>query len=627
VDSTDQTITSLLEQAWSASPSSVALADAKQSLDRAQLASRVRQLADELAAAGVRPGDIAAVYVERSVELVLAQLAVLFAGAAHVAVDPDDPQSRLEYILDDCRPAVVVCSRSLADRVPRRHRTYVIDGGPISGAAGASGPGTGGVRPGTGDIKGSDGAYLIYTSGTTGAPKASLNTHAGLSSRLRWLQTFCPMSESDVVLYKTACGFDVSVAELYWPLIAGGTLFCARPGVQRDTDYLAEVLVRQGITILHFVPSLLDLFLASRPDHERYDSVRYLLAGGEALSPELVKRWQARSTGTLINMYGPSECAVYTTAWKCPQPLGDRRVLIGEAVADTGLWVLDADGNQVLARDQPGELYLSGVGLSRGYLGRGELTAAKFMNLTDINPQLPALRVYRTGDVVAWAEPGQLEFRGRADRQLKVRGHRIEPEEIEAVVAAVPGVTQSAVAARRGDDVTELLLFVVAKDGDPDADTANLVATVRETLRLRLPPYMQPRHVIVLDALPLTPNGKLDDGALVALAAEVDEPATEDPAAAELTPLERTWSTLLNTPATPDSDFFLAGGDSFLGVRLMREISTAAGQRVPIRLLFANPVLADFGRELERYLSAGASETGRGSPRGSTGDPPTERDD
>ncbi len=598
VDSTDQTITALLEQTWSTAPSSVALADAQRSLDRAQLAARVRQLADELAAAGVRPGDIAAVYVERSVDLVLAQLAVLFAGAAHVAVDPDDPQSRLEYILDDCRPALVVCSRSLAHRVPQRHRSYVVDGGPTGGDSG-------GVRPRSGDIKGSDGAYLIYTSGTTGAPKASLITHAGLSSRLRWLQTFCPMDPSDVVLYKTACGFDVSVAELYWPLTAGGTLFCARPGVQRDTDYLAEVLVEQGVTILHFVPSLLDLFLAGRPDQERYDSVRYLLAGGEALSPDLVKRWQARSTGTLVNMYGPSECSVYTTAWKCPQPLGDQRVLIGEAVADTGLWVLDADGNQVLAPDQPGELYVSGVGLSRGYLGRSELTAAKFRNLAEINPQLPALRAYRTGDVVAWAEPGQLEFRGRADRQVKVRGYRIEPDEIEAVAAAVPGVTRSAVVARRGDDATELLLFVVARRDDPTADTADLAATVRESLQSRLPPYMQPRQVVVVDALPLTPNGKRDDAALLALAAEADGSATENLAAAQLTPLERAWSTVLNTQVTPDSDFFLAGGDSFLGVRLIKEISAAAGQRVPIRLLFANPVLADFRRELERYLSAG----------------------
>jgi amino acid adenylation domain-containing protein len=602
VDSTDQTITALLEQTWSTSPSSVALADAQRSLDRAQLAARVRQLADELAAAGVRPGDIAAVYVERSVDLVLAQLAVLFAGAAHVAVDPDDPQSRLEYILDDCRPALVVCSRSLAHRVPQRHRSYVVDGG-------ATGGDGGGVRPRSGDIKGSDGAYLIYTSGTTGAPKASLITHAGLSSRLRWLQTFCPMEPSDVVLYKTACGFDVSVAELYWPLTAGGTLFCARPGVQRDTDYLAEVLVQQGVTILHFVPSLLDLFLASRPDQERYDSVRYLLAGGEALSPELVRRWQARSTGTLLNMYGPSECSVYTTAWKCPQPLGDQRVLIGEAVADTGLWVLDADGNQVLAPDQPGELYVSGVGLSRGYLGRSELTAAKFRNLAEINPQLPALRAYRTGDVVAWAEPGQLEFRGRADRQVKVRGYRIEPDEIEAVAAAVPGVTRAAVVARRGDDATELLLFVVAQRDDPTAGTADLVATVRESLQSRLPPYMQPRQVVVVDALPLTPNGKRDDAALLALAVEADGSATESLAAAQLSPLERTWSTVLNTQVTPDSDFFLAGGDSFLGVRLIKEISQAAGQRVPIRLLFANPVLADFRRELERYLSAGTGET------------------
>ncbi|BCJ76676.1 hypothetical protein CS0771_62200 [Catellatospora sp. IY07-71] len=596
VEAADQTITAMLEETWRSSPSAVALADARQSLDRARLGSRVRRLAAEIGAAGVRPGDIVAVYVERSVELVLAQVAVLFAGAAHVAVDPDDPLSRLEYILDDCAPTLVVCSRSLRDRVPKQHEVYVIDDADQA-------PSTPDDRFTPVDIKGSDGAYLIYTSGTTGAPKASLITHAGLSSRLRWLQDFCPMSESDVVLYKTACGFDVSVAELYWALTAGGKLFCARPGVQRDTDYLADVLAEQGVTILHYVPSLLDLFLASRPATERYDSVRYLLAGGEALSPELVKRWQERSTGEVLNMYGPSECSVYTTAWKCPHPLGERRVLIGEAVAETGLWVLDADGNQVEALDQPGELYVSGVGLARGYLGREELTNARFHSLADLNPRLPAVRVYRTGDVVAWAEPGLLDYRGRADRQLKVRGYRIEPEEIEAVVRAVPGVAQSAVAARRGDDVVELLLFIVPQRGGPEIETSDLLASVRETVRDRLPPYMQPRRVVLVDGLPLSPNGKLDEGALLALAPEAEQPVAAD----EPTSLERAWSTLLNTPATADSDFFLAGGDSFLAVRLMKEISAEAGQRVPIRLLFTNPVLADFRRELERYLAGTTS--------------------
>ncbi len=591
----------MLEQTWSTAPSALALADAQQSLTRAQLSSRVRRLADELAVAGVRPGDVVAVYVERSVGLVLAQLAVLFAGAAHVAVDPDDPLSRLEFILGDCDPALVVCGASLTDRVPQHHKTYVIDG-----SAGTAG--TGDDRAVTGDIKGSDAAYLIYTSGTTGVPKASLITHAGISSRLHWLQTFTPMTTSDVVLYKTACGFDVSVAELYWPLTAGGKLFCARPGAQRDTDYLAEVLVDEGVTILHYVPSLLDLFLASRPEHERYDAVRYLLAGGEALTPELVKRWQARSTGLLLNMYGPSECSVYSTAWKCPPELGERRVLIGEAVADTGLWVLDANNEQLLALDEPGELYLSGVGLARGYLGRDDLTASRFLNLADLNPQLPATRVYRTGDVVAWAEPGQLEFLGRADRQLKIRGHRIEPAEIEAVVGAVPGITQCAVAARAGEDGAELLLFVVAHRGGPETGAQDLLGAVRGTLRAQLPPYMQPRHVVEVEGLPLTPNGKLDEVALLSLAPSTEAgrsasdtaPALDSTAPASL---ERSWSAVLNTPATEDSDFFLAGGDSFLAVRLLKEISADAGQRIPIRLLFANPVLADFRRELELYLA------------------------
>ncbi|MDE0777046.1 MAG: non-ribosomal peptide synthetase [Nocardioides sp.] len=589
----------MLEQTWRTSPSAVALTDSRQSLTRGQLNARVRQLTGELSAAGVRHGDIVAVYIERSVELVLAQLAILFAGAVHVAIDPDDPPRRLEHILDDCAPVVVVCSPTLAERVPPQHLVHLVNDPSATTATISPGKPP---RP----VEGADGAYLIYTSGTTGDPKASLITHAGLASRLRWLQEFCPMSPSDVVLYKTACGFDVSVAELYWTLTAGGRLFCARPGAQRDTDYLADVLVEQGVTILHYVPSLLDLFLASRPEQERYDSVRYLLAGGEALSPDLARRWQARSTGLLINLYGPSECSVYTTAWKCPPLAGGQRVLIGEAVAETGLWVLDANFEPIIDLNSPGELYVSGVGLARGYLGRSDLTAARFLNLSELNHRLPAVRAYRTGDLVAWAEPGRLDFRGRADRQVKIRGHRIEPGEIEAAAGGLPGVAQCVVAARGGDYGTELLLFVVAADRVDVPD--ELVGAVRMALAAQLPPYMQPRRVLLVTEVPLSPNGKLDEPALLALAEHTGDAGAIPPSQAEVVhgrlPLETWWTALLNTPATDDSDFFLSGGDSFVAVRLMKEISAAAGRRVPIKLLFAHPVLGDFRKEVEAYLAA-----------------------
>jgi len=250
---------------------------------------------------------------------------------------------------------------------------------------------------------------------------------------------------------------------------------------------------------------------------------------------------------------------------------------------------------------------VSGVGLARGYLGRDDLTKTKFRDLSGINPQLPAVRVYRTGDVVAWAEPGQLEYRGRADRQLKVRGYRIEPEEIEAAVRAVPGVAQSAVAARRGDDVIELLLFIVPQRGGPEFETPALLASARENPAGQTPAVHAARRVVVVDELPLTPNGKLDEVALIALAPDAEGRPVRDCLRAHVS-----GAVVVDTAehARDCGVRLLPRRWRFLlAVRLMKEISAEAGQRVPIKLLFANPVLADFQRELQRYLSGTTSGT------------------
>lgn len=581
----------LLAETWQREPDAVAVEDRDGRLTRRELEAEVRGLAARLVAAGVQPGDIVAVYVERSVQLVVAQVAVLFAGAAHVAIDPDDPPQRLGYLLDDSRPSIVLCSERLRDRLPKTVRTLV-RGSRVEGPA---------------DLPiaaADDGAYLIYTSGSTGAPKASLITHRALVSRLRWLQDFCPLTDADVVLYKTACGFDVSVAELYWTLTAGGLLYCARPGVQRDTDYLAAVVAKQRVSVLHFVPSLLDLFLASRPEDERYESVRLMLAGGEVLSPALVRRWQARSPGTLLNMYGPSECAVYTTAWACPDPLGDQPVMIGSAAGETGLWVLDEDSRAVTDLNASGELLVTGAGLAREYVGRPDLTAERFVSLAALNPELPAERAYRTGDLVAWSSPGVLAYRGRVDRQVKIRGHRIELEEIEVVASSVPSVSRAAAVVVRGQDTQELHLFLVpvgTSGGGPDLET-----TARELLRDRLPAYMQPRDVHVIDGLPLSPNGKLDDALLGELVAAT-APAVAAKAE-QADPLANRWAALLGVPADADCDFFLAGGDSFTAVRLLKQLSEDFGQRLPLRLLMQHPVFGDFHAALVEHVAAGHAD-------------------
>ena len=559
----------------------------------------VTALAATLRAAGVGPEVRVAVCLERRVELVLALVAILEAGGAYVPLDPSYPAERLAWMLADAQPALLITDAAGARRVPTAGlRVLDVDVDVVTGAP----PG---VRPVTSAIVHPDqAAYVIYTSGSTGRPKGAVNTHASLTNRLWWAQQTYHLGPDDRVLQKTPCGFDVSVWEFFWPLLAGACVVLARPEGHRDPVYLAQAIATEQITTLHFVPSMLHGFLDATPTVGA--SVRRVLCSGEALRPELAARWLARSASELHNLYGPTEAAVDVTAWRCAP--GARTVPIGAPIANTQVYVLDATG-ALVPPGVAGELYIGGVPVGRGYLHQPALTAERFV--PDAWSGRPGARLYRTGDRARWRPDDTLEYLGRRDGQIKIRGVRVERGEIEHVLAQHPAVQQGVVVHQTtatGD--AQLVAYVVlrapavshARDMTDASDLTG--ASLRAWLQTQVPDVLVPRVVMVLDAWPLTPNGKLDRAALPApiLPAE----AAGDRAGGFATPVEEIVAGLwrevlgLDTALGPLANFFELGGHSLLATQVISRVRAAFGVEVPLRTLFEAPTVRGLAAAIEQ---------------------------
>ncbi|MEU9912725.1 non-ribosomal peptide synthetase [Streptomyces sp. NPDC051001] len=558
-----------------------------------ELRERVLAVAAALAARGLGPGDRVAVYHERSVGFVAAVLGVACAGAAHVAFDVADPPARTLGMLEDCAPRAVLTSRALRDRLDGCAVPLLTDDEYRTGQPAPAPPPVAGSPD--------DPVALIFTSGSTGRPKASLISHRALVSRMNALQTTHPMTGDDRLVHHTTCTFDMYLAEIYWPLLSGATLVLSAPGGQRDADHLAALIRDHGVTTMYFGVSLLELFLLARDETERYDGLRQVLTGGEPLPADLVHRFHARSTASLTNLYGPSECTIHCTAWPCPRDPALDTVLIGSAVPDTELWVLDEDGRPV-PEGEPGELYIGGAGLALGYLDRPELTAERFLQSP---PVAPGRRLYRSGDLVRARPGGALEFLGRVDRQVKIRGVRIELGEIESTARRCAGVRQAVVVAHGTGLEKALAAFVVPEV--PSAPAAELTASVREALRGWLPPTMVPATVDLLDALPFTPNGKVDRLLLESRAARATpsrpvpaagagggEPGVEELVAA-------VWCEALGLDSVkPDDDFFDLGGNSYKVVETVTRLRERLGAEIPLAALLEEPTVRGFAEEIRR---------------------------
>ncbi|HEX8360313.1 MAG TPA: amino acid adenylation domain-containing protein, partial [Longimicrobium sp.] len=581
----DRCIHELFEAQVERTPRAVALVCEEERLTYAELNARANRLAHHLRERGVGPDQRVALCVERSVEMVVGLLGVLKAGGAYVPLDPGYPEDRLRHMLEDSAPVVLLTQGALAGRF-RESGVAVME---LDSAEWAGGPVANPERAG---LTPRHLAYVIYTSGSTGRPKGVMNEHLGVVNRLVWMQEEYGLEARDAVLQKTSFSFDVSVWEFFWPLLTGARLVMARPEGHKDPGYLVDAIRRERITTVHFVPSMLQLFL----EHPRVESCTGLVrvvCSGEALPAAQVRRFHERLPGCeLHNLYGPTEAAVDVTAWPCVPGETGTLVPIGRPIANTRIYILDAAGRPAPV-GVAGELYIGGVQVARGYLNRAELTAERFV--PDPFSGDPEARLYRTGDLARWLADGSIEYLGRNDDQVKIRGFRVELGEIEARLATHPGVREAIVLAR--EDVPGDKRLVAYLVGDEGADAE----TLRAHLLAALPEHMVPAAYVRLDALPLTPNGKTDRKALPAPGGGAHSARVyEAPAGETETALAEIWAEVLGVhPVGRHDHFFELGGHSLLAVQVTSRVRQVLDMDVALGDLFLRPVLADFAHALE----------------------------
>uniref|UniRef100_UPI0012FB6AA8 non-ribosomal peptide synthase/polyketide synthase n=1 Tax=Nocardia crassostreae TaxID=53428 RepID=UPI0012FB6AA8 len=593
------TLVSLFEAQALTSPDAPAVGFEGTSLSYAEFSARVHKLARKLIADGVGAESLVALAIRRSIDLVVAMYAVLEAGGAYVPLDPDQPEERIDYVLDTARPAAILTT-SRDDFVTGRNVPVLevdslnLDG--YSDAAITDAERGQAIAP-------EHTAYVIFTSGSTGRPKGVAVEHGAIVNRLLWMQAEYPIGADDAVLQKTPATFDVSVWEFFWPLQTGARLVVAKPDGHRDPVYLAQIIAEEGITTAHFVPSMLSVFVATL-GNENGDSalpaprLRQVFASGEALPAPTAQKLRELTGARLHNLYGPTEAAVDVTYHEVVDS-DTVFVPIGRPVWNTRTYVLDARLRPV-APGIAGELYLAGDQLARGYLGRPDLSADRFV----ANPYgTPGARMYRTGDLVTWTADGELNYLGRTDFQVKLRGLRIELGEIEAALLAEPGIAQSVVVVRNDPHAGDQLVGYVVRDLEAVVD----VDAVKAALGRSLPAYMVPSALVVLNAFPVNASGKLDRKALPAPVFEAKRFRAPSTPIEEIT--AQIFADLLGVERVGvDDDFFELGGNSLVATQAVARLSAALNAEIGVRVLFEAPTVAALAARVESHAGTGVRQ-------------------
>ncbi|WP_447739004.1 non-ribosomal peptide synthase/polyketide synthase [Pseudomonas laurentiana] len=575
----EQAIHALIEAQVAATPGAPALVLGEHTLTYAELNGRANQLAHKLREQGVGPDVLVGIAMERSLEMVVGLLGIVKAGGAYVPLDPEYPQDRLSYMFEDSGIALLLTQSHLRDSlpIPAGLRSLALDTEDLSGYSDAN--------PDI-DVAPLNLAYVIYTSGSTGRPKGAGNSHQALVNRLWWMQKAYGLGASDSVLQKTPFSFDVSVWEFFWPLMTGARLVMAQPGAHRDPQLLVETINHHGISTLHFVPSMLQAFMT----HEAVEScvsLKRVVCSGEALPAELARQTLQRLPAAgLYNLYGPTEAAIDVTHWTC-QPDESISVPIGQPIDNLKTHILEGS-LQPAVRGSAGELYLGGVGLARGYHQRPALTAERFVP----DPfSANGGRLYRTGDLARYRADGVIDYAGRIDHQVKIRGLRIELGEIEARLLELPSVQEAVVLAQDGPSGKQLVGYVVPADGTQDQGA--LRDNLREALKAGLPDYMVPAHLLLLDKLPVTPNGKLDRKALPQPDASQLQGEYIAPQSALEQQIAAIWADVLKLEQVGLSDnFFELGGDSIISLQVVSRARQQGIQFTPKELFLNQTVQA-----------------------------------
>jgi amino acid adenylation domain-containing protein len=577
-----QCVHELFEEQAARTPGAIAVVFEDEQLSYGELDARANQLARHLRSLGVATDSLVGVLMERSVEMVVALLAVLKAGAAYVPLDPEYPSERLAFMLADADVEVLLIQQRLRHTLSEsdsRVRVICSDDDWQAIAQQSTAPLPRFATP-------SNLVYMLYTSGSTGRPKGAMITHGAVVNYIRWMQSDFPLNASDSILQKTPFGFDVSVWEFFAPLAVGARLIMARPGDHRDPSYLVQVSKEESVSTLQLVPSQLRVLL-DEPGFSRLDSLRHVFCGGEVMTTELEHRFLTSMSASLTNICGPTETTIDTVFWTCK---GDGRpsgVPLGRPVANTQLYVLDAAMRPVPIGVM-GELYVGGVGVGRGYWKRPDMTAEKFV--PHPYSRVGGERLYRSGDVARFGAEGEVEFLGRIDYQVKIRGFRVELGEVQAALSACEGVRDCVVVVHRDANAEErLVAYVVAEDESPTTEE------LRAVLQQTLPEFMVPSIFVTMEEIPLLTNGKVDRQSLPA--------PGESRAGAEkvyVAPRNRTeellagiWSEVLGIEKVGiDSNFFDLGGHSLLAIRIVTRVREVFNVKLPLSELFVSPHVA-----------------------------------
>ena len=612
-----QCIHELFEAQVERTSNATALIFENEKLTYEELNTKANQLAHYLQSIGVQPEILVGICLERSLEMVIGILAVLKAGGAYVPLDPDYPQERLDFIQEETQLKIVLTREKIRDILS--DTAQFPQSNPIN----------------TTYLENS--IYVIYTSGSTGKPKGVINTHRGLVNRLYWMQQTYQLTTEDRVLQKTPFSFDVSVWEFFWTLLSGGSLIMVKPGGHKDSGYLVDLIKKEQITTLHFVPSMLEAFL-EESDLESCTSLKRVICSGEALTFEIQKNFFTRFNAQLHNLYGPTEAAIDVTYFECKRGLGtsDWRlgfneeenptssssssstlhapsaISIGIPINNTQIYILDSHLRQVPI-GVAGELYIGGDGLMRGYLNQPELTAEKLIPnpfssspATSTPSASPApsapSTLYKTGDLARHLPDGNIEFLGRIDYQVKIRGFRIELGEIEAVLLQHPKIKTAVTLAKKSqiaNNDSRLVAYVVPVEGE--IEKAELQKSLRSFLEAKLPSYMVPFTFVILDSIPLTPNGKIDRSSLLAIdEVGVKLLARVQPRNSTEETIATIWKTVLKLEQVGIYDnFFELGGNSLLATRINSRLRQTFELDLPLRSIFEKPTIAAIAEHIE----------------------------
>lgn len=574
------TVPELIYEQVRCTPEAVAVRLDDQALSYDALWRRSAAVATELRKQGVGPDVLVGLCAERSLEMVIGLLGIVQAGGAYVPIDPSYPADRIAYMLDDAAPSMLLTQPTLRGQLPPFARVC-LELSAVSPAA--SEPADLLPTP----VKLDHLAYTIYTSGSTGRPKGAGNTHGGLLNRLQWMQDYFGLTPADRVLQKTPFSFDVSVWEFFWPLMTGAELVLALPDEHKDGLRLTERIIKQKITTVHFVPPMLQAFLETPGVEACAGTLRRVICSGEALSDAVQRQCWAKLPGVeLHNLYGPTEAAIDVTVWSCDSTAPDDPVPIGRPIANTQIYLLDRRGEPVPV-GVPGELHIGGVNVARGYHQRPGLTAERF--LPDAFSPEPGRRLYRTGDLARYRTDGAIEYLGRLDHQVKIRGVRIELGEIDSCLLHHPAVHEAIVVAQDSVAGTKRLVgYVVPRTGHELSDEV-----LRQWVGARLPDAFVPSVVLALDALPLALNGKVDRQALPIPDLHALRSRTYEAPVTECERILATiWAEVLGQPRVGRLDnFFELGGDSINTLQVLAR-AHQRGLKLTPKQLFEHPTVA-----------------------------------